>query len=122
MKKALVGYGGHAREVMAQMGTKLTCFVDDDYVVEGTLYEYKLKNKLAKKGSCIDYSHDKIFKNMVIQDFEFNKIEKNNFIINDSGSCHISYTKDEGCILYSLWSGLHIKINELPVFFKNINK
>ena len=26
MKKALVGYGGHAREVMAQMGVKLTCF------------------------------------------------------------------------------------------------
>jgi sugar O-acyltransferase (sialic acid O-acetyltransferase NeuD family) len=36
MKKALVGYGGHAREVMAQMGVKLTCFVDDAYVVEGT--------------------------------------------------------------------------------------
>ena len=36
MKKALIGYGGHAREVMAQMGTKLTCFVDDDYVTEDT--------------------------------------------------------------------------------------
>lgn len=36
MKKALVGYGGHAKEVMAQMGVKLTCFVDDDYVVDGT--------------------------------------------------------------------------------------
>lgn len=36
MKKALVGYGGHAREVMAQMGVILTCFVDDKYVVEGT--------------------------------------------------------------------------------------
>jgi sugar O-acyltransferase (sialic acid O-acetyltransferase NeuD family) len=36
MKRALVGYGGHAKEVMAQMGEKLTCFVDDDYVVEGT--------------------------------------------------------------------------------------
>jgi len=36
MKKALVGYGGHAREVMSQMGVKLTCFVDDEYVVEGT--------------------------------------------------------------------------------------
>jgi sugar O-acyltransferase (sialic acid O-acetyltransferase NeuD family) len=36
MKKALIGYGGHAREVMAQMGVKLTCFVDDEYVVEGT--------------------------------------------------------------------------------------
>ena len=36
MKKALFGYGGHAREVIAQVGAKLTCFVDDDYVVEGT--------------------------------------------------------------------------------------
>lgn len=36
MKKALIGYGGHAREVMAQMGVKLTCFVDDEYVVYGT--------------------------------------------------------------------------------------
>jgi len=32
MKKALIGYGGHAREVMAQMGVKLTCFVNDEYV------------------------------------------------------------------------------------------
>lgn len=37
MKKALIGYGGHAREVMAQMGKKLTCFVDDRYVVEDTV-------------------------------------------------------------------------------------
>jgi sugar O-acyltransferase (sialic acid O-acetyltransferase NeuD family) len=36
MKKALAGFGGHAREVMSQMGAKLTCFVDDKYVVEGT--------------------------------------------------------------------------------------
>ncbi len=36
MKKALIGYGGHAREVMSQMGIKLTCFVDDKYVVSGT--------------------------------------------------------------------------------------
>jgi sugar O-acyltransferase (sialic acid O-acetyltransferase NeuD family) len=36
MKRALLGYGGHAREVMAQMGIKLTCFVDDKYVVSGT--------------------------------------------------------------------------------------
>lgn len=36
MKKALIGYGGHAREVMTQMGKQLTCFVDDEYVVYGT--------------------------------------------------------------------------------------
>lgn len=37
MKKALIGYGGHAREVMVQMGIKLTCFVDDEYVDKNTL-------------------------------------------------------------------------------------
>jgi sugar O-acyltransferase (sialic acid O-acetyltransferase NeuD family) len=37
MKKALVGYGGHAREVMTQMGLKLTCFVDDEFVTEDCL-------------------------------------------------------------------------------------
>jgi sugar O-acyltransferase (sialic acid O-acetyltransferase NeuD family) len=36
MKRALVGYGGHAREVISQMGVNLTCFVDDKYVVDGT--------------------------------------------------------------------------------------
>jgi sugar O-acyltransferase (sialic acid O-acetyltransferase NeuD family) len=36
MKKALVGYGGHAKEVMCQMGKKLTCFVDDRFNVYGT--------------------------------------------------------------------------------------
>jgi len=32
MKKVLIGNGGHAREVMAQMGLKLDRFVDDQYV------------------------------------------------------------------------------------------
>lgn len=36
MKKALIGYGGHAREVMVQMETNLPCFVDDEYVTEDT--------------------------------------------------------------------------------------
>lgn len=32
MKKVLFGYGGHAREVMSQMGESLKCYVDDKYV------------------------------------------------------------------------------------------
>jgi acetyltransferase-like isoleucine patch superfamily enzyme len=36
MKKALIGYGGHAQEVMSQMGQKLICFVDDEYVEGNT--------------------------------------------------------------------------------------
>ena len=38
MKKALIGCGGHAREVMAQMGLNLTCFVDEKYADENTLH------------------------------------------------------------------------------------
>ena len=37
MKKVLIGNGGHAREVMAQMGHQLDRFVDDQYVDEDTL-------------------------------------------------------------------------------------
>ena len=32
MKRALIGAGGHAKEVMMQMGQVLPCFVDDRYV------------------------------------------------------------------------------------------
>jgi len=37
MKLALFGYGGHAREVMAQMSQELPCFVDDQYVTDKTI-------------------------------------------------------------------------------------
>jgi len=77
MKKALVGYGGHAREVMVQMGEKLTCFVDDKYVNEDTKpisefnpEEYKLMvvvadsqdrydivNRLPKKTKYFTFIH-----------------------------------------------------------------
>ena len=37
MKRALIGAGGHAREVMMQMQQSLPCFVDDQYVDNDTL-------------------------------------------------------------------------------------
>lgn len=37
MKRALIGYGGHAQEAMAQIGEQLPCFVDDQYVTKNTL-------------------------------------------------------------------------------------
>lgn len=36
-QRALIGAGGHAREVMAQMGERLPCFVDDAYRTDQTL-------------------------------------------------------------------------------------
>ena len=34
MIKALIGNGGHTREVMAQMNQRLIRFVDDEYWIE----------------------------------------------------------------------------------------
>jgi len=45
MKKVLIGCGGHAREVMVQMNTTLTCYVDDEFVNENTLPISKLNFK-----------------------------------------------------------------------------
>lgn len=42
MEKVLVGDGGHAREVMAQMGVKLNRFVDDKYISNDTFPLSKL--------------------------------------------------------------------------------
>lgn len=36
MKKALIGYGGHSKEIINQIGTDLICFVDEPYFTEGT--------------------------------------------------------------------------------------
>jgi len=36
MKRALIGYGGHAKEVMYQIGEFFPCFVNDEYVTEET--------------------------------------------------------------------------------------
>lgn len=37
MKPALIGYGGHAREVITQMGKNLPYFVDDEFLISGAL-------------------------------------------------------------------------------------
>jgi len=42
MLKVLIGYGGHAREVISQIGINLPCFVDDEFVDENTLPLSKL--------------------------------------------------------------------------------
>ena len=42
MKKVLIGYGGHAREVISQMNVTLPCYVDDEFVNESNLPISKL--------------------------------------------------------------------------------
>lgn len=77
MKKALIGYGGHAREVMAQMGKKLPCFVDNEYLTNKTKplsefdpkkykvmvvlgnpkHRYDMVNKLPKETKYFSWVH-----------------------------------------------------------------
>jgi acetyltransferase-like isoleucine patch superfamily enzyme len=58
MKKALIGYGGHAREVMTQMGESLICFVDDEYVCEKTKplskFDFKEYEVIVAIGNSFD--------------------------------------------------------------------
>jgi sugar O-acyltransferase (sialic acid O-acetyltransferase NeuD family) len=48
VKLALLGYGGHAREVMFQMSKELPCFVSDDFVCGNTLPLSKFDPKQYK--------------------------------------------------------------------------
>jgi sugar O-acyltransferase (sialic acid O-acetyltransferase NeuD family) len=77
MKKALVGNGGHAREVMIQMGINIPCFVDDHYITKNafplssfdpTEFElmvavgsskdrYNIVNKLPKETQYFTFIH-----------------------------------------------------------------
>ena len=77
MKKVLYGYGGHAREVMAQMGEELVCYVDDKYVSDNTkpismfdpekeimmiavgdsISRKKIKDKLPKNSKFFTFIH-----------------------------------------------------------------
>ena len=42
LEKVLIGYGGHAREVMVQMNMTLPCYVDDEFIDKNTLPISKL--------------------------------------------------------------------------------
>jgi hypothetical protein len=68
MKRALIGYGGHAREVLSQMGGDLVCLVDEQYVVGGPvpsmneLSSFVTKNKVEYKTfmELIDYVKNRL--------------------------------------------------------------
>ena len=54
-------------------------------------------------------------------DFFLDKTTKNNAIINDIGSIHISFTKSKPCKIFSLFSGDFVSIQHIPYFLNNFN-
>lgn len=95
--------------------------IEYSYIVEGALYEIRLKDNIYDSDYCIKNLVGPDISNLVKNDFIFNKINKNKALINDRGSVHLSYTKSEGCIVYCLWSGLHAHISLYPEFFDNFD-
>lgn len=51
MEKVLIGYGGFSREIMADIGREIRCFVDDEYVIIGKTN--KLSNFDSKKHEAL---------------------------------------------------------------------
>jgi hypothetical protein len=94
--------------------------IEYDYVVDGNFYEIRCKH-IIKDNYCIKNPIGPDISNFSINDFYFNKISKNNALINDIGSVHLSFTKDKHCLLYCLWSGKHANISIYPLFLKNFN-
>ena len=91
--------------------------IEYSYIVEGALYEIRVKNNIYDIKNLVGPD----ISNLVKNDFIYNKINKNIALINDRGSVHLSYTKSEGCIVYCLWSGLHAHISLYPEFFDDFD-
>ena len=57
MKLSLFGYGGHAREVQAQLNKKVTLYVDDEFVNDQTKSIRLFNNKLESIMVAVRYTH-----------------------------------------------------------------
>ena len=85
------------------------------YIAEGDLYEVRAKPEKIKNGICVKKTNNEVLKNFDKKDFEYNKFTEGKFLINDPGSIHLSYTKKSRCVLFTLWSGNHLPINDYSI-------
>jgi sugar O-acyltransferase (sialic acid O-acetyltransferase NeuD family) len=113
MKKALVGYGGHAREVMAQMGVKLTCFVDDQYVTENTLPLSSFDPTKYSLIIAIANSEDRyqISKRLPIETKYFTFIHPTSLIMNDVEIGEGSFIGANSIMTTNIKIGKHALLN-----------
>jgi len=90
--------------------------IEYDYVAEGALYEIRAINNIYNIDYCKKNPLGPDISKLKKKDFIFNKTSKNTALINDVGSIHLSYTKSEQCVIFSLWTGVHANISLNPVF------
>jgi hypothetical protein len=92
------------------------------YVKTGTIYEWRYKSDGGVKGTPLKtYSSGKDLTGPEMSTlplshcmFEYKACSAGQFIVNESGSIHLSYTKEDGAELVVFWSGNHANIEDLP--------
>lgn len=94
--------------------------IEYDYVAEGKLYEIRGIDIIDPNILSNHNNIHKIMEKLSIENFEHRVFEKDNALINQAGSFHLSYTKKERCVIFALWSGNEIKIDVQPPFFKSL--
>lgn len=96
--------------------------IEYGYVIKGALYEIRLQQSIDSN-YCIQNPIAPDVSLFSQKDYIYKKIKENECIINDTGSIHLSYTKSEGCALYTLWSGVHANVptEKYSKFLLNFN-
>jgi len=91
-------------------------------VCHGNLYEQRLQGRPSTR----DFSRQaNIFpmnlNHLTIDNFQSLLHPTGSLLVNEIGSIHLSFTKDDGCVLFVLWSGGHANVptESLPRFMQN---
>lgn len=81
------------------------------HIIRGALYERRMKNgPLCLEGSCGKAVEEMqaIDLSQTTQDFADGVFPEDSVNVNEMGSVHASFTKEEGCMLLCIWGGKHL--------------
>lgn len=115
MEKVFIGYGGFCREIIADLGYKLKCFVDDRFHVEGETY--KLSDFDPSKYVALITVGDPKLRNTIANDLPiettfWNYISKHAIIMDEFKSIGVGNIICAGTIITTNVSiGNHVQLN-----------
>ena len=78
-------------------------------VARGSVFERRLK-RLPTKDFPDAATFPFSLAHLTEDDFDTFRHHRGKVFVNEVGSCHRSYTADEGCELFALWSGCHADV------------
>jgi len=115
MKKVLIGYGGFCREILADLGYKLKCFVDDEFHKEGETY--KLSDFNADEYEALVVVGDPKLRKSIVDNLPketkfWNYISKHAIIMDELKSIGVGNIICAGTIITTNVSiGNHVQLN-----------